>query len=409
VVELNDRSKLCSESNRCLEQVATNHNSKSEETAPQSGCAIRVVWFSYQPTPYNDVLFRHLAASQHLSLRVVYRASVLSSHPWKTTLGTGYAHRYYRQIFGIDFRSILQAFDRQTDCFVVAGWDHPTTFVLLTLLRVMARRYMIWTDTPLLVGRRRTAFVRWARQHWLQWLFEGSQACFSTGKEGVSRLRDMGVPSDKAHNLPFVLNIDEYPDWCHLRCKFGSTTKLRFMSSGRLSNPVKGYDLAIRALAHALGASDGWEYTIAGSGPDQGALEELATSLGVGANVRFLGWVEPSDLKDELSKSHAFIHPSPRHDPYPNAVLEAMAAGCVVFASNACGSALDRISHGDSGFIHRHGDWLHLANQIAHLRSIVPEIEPIARRARGTAEYWSIDRSLRSLMNVISGADQCAD
>jgi glycosyltransferase involved in cell wall biosynthesis len=224
---------------------------------------------------------------------------------------------------------------------------------------------------------------------------------FSTGVVGIDALRTLGVPGPIAKNLPFVLELSDYPERDRLLAKFETDHTLRFISSGRLLNKHKGHDLAIRALAEAFGPGCRWEYRIAGTGPDLPYLQSLAHNLGVADNVKFLGWVEPAHLVQLLSDSHVLLHPSPIHDPYPNAVLEGMAAACIVMASDACGSAVDRVTHGRSGFLHKAADWRGLAEQIRDLDELGNQRATIALSARKTAENWTIERSTEQLLAAI--------
>lgn len=361
-----------------------------------------IIWFSVIPTPYNDTLFRTLSLKTNLLINVRYRAKVLSSHPWKTPLGSGYNCSYFSPILGIDLRSILMAFSRKIDLFVIAGWDNKTMVLLLTIIRITGRKYIIWTDTPRLRRNNRSILFNKLRDIWVKWLLKGSESSFSTGKIGVKRLIEMGAPVLKTMNLPFVLDLSQYSSWNQLRFKFSSINKLKIVSSGRLLNKLKGHDLAIRALSNALGFNDNWEYFIAGCGPDKDDLVSLAKELGVSRNVHFLGWVEPQDLIKILCESHLMIHASPQHDPYPNAILEGMAAGCVVFASDVCGSALDRISSGNNGYIHHHGDWTHLSDQIYQVQQLGNRMEKIANSARRTSENWSIDKSIEPFLQALN-------
>jgi glycosyltransferase involved in cell wall biosynthesis len=100
-------------------------------------------------------------------------------------------------------------------------------------------------------------------------------------------------------------------------------------------NWLKGHDVAIRALARASAATgQPFRHSVAGTGPDGERLRTLAADLGVADSVRLLGWTEPEDLRALTRSADALIHPSPTPDPFPNAVLEGMAAGMVVFGSD---------------------------------------------------------------------------
>lgn len=348
-------------------------------------------WFSWQPTPYNDVLFRELAGSTKFSLMVHYRSRVLSSHPWRSPLCQGYPARYYVPRLGIDWRSLRLAFTDKNTIFVIAGWDHPTTIILLALLRLLQRRYVLWTDTPNL-GRPRPIVRAWFRRRWLVWIFAGAHRLLATGQPGISALRQMGASEHLLESFPFWLNLQAF-DRKVLKEQHSSRCLIRFVSSGRLVKAIKGHDLALRALSIAMrGHTMDWEYVIAGTGPDAESLKVLAQELGISRHVVFPGWIEPDDLRELYLRSDILIHPSPVHDPFPNAILEGMAASLVVMGSDVCGSVLDRIESGVNGFVHRAGDCDQLAQQIGQVLNDPFVMVGMGQRARITAELWPVKR-----------------
>ena len=111
---------------------------------------------------------------------------------------------------------------------------------------------------------------------------------------------------------------------------------------GRL-HPVKGHDVALRALALIPGA---WLW-IAGSGPLEGELRAQAARLGVADRVRWLGWRDdPSAL---YRAADACLFPS-RFEPLGNVVIQAWAHGLPVVAAAAAGPAA-LISPGQDGLL----------------------------------------------------------
>ncbi len=99
----------------------------------------------------------------------------------------------------------------------------------------------------------------------------------------------------------------------------------------------KGLDLAIRAFARV--ATHDMEYRIAGSGPERHRLKALASRLGVGERVRFLGERSRDEIFELLSTATALVHPS-LHDSGGNACLEAMAMGTPVICLDVGGPPL---------------------------------------------------------------------
>ena len=106
----------------------------------------------------------------------------------------------------------------------------------------------------------------------------------------------------------------------------------RLVGVGRLV-PSKRFDLAISVLAKLRQQMD-VELVIAGDGSDRSRLEALANGL----PVTFLGHVsDRHSLADLLRRSDVLIMPSAR-EGYPNAVLEALACGLRVVASDIPGT-----------------------------------------------------------------------
>jgi glycosyltransferase involved in cell wall biosynthesis len=105
----------------------------------------------------------------------------------------------------------------------------------------------------------------------------------------------------------------------------------RLIGVGRLV-PSKRFDLAISVLADLVKAVD-VELVIAGDGPERARLESLAEGL----PVTFFGHVsDRSALADLLRSSDILVMPS-ASEGYPNAVLEALACGLPVVASDVPG------------------------------------------------------------------------
>lgn len=95
----------------------------------------------------------------------------------------------------------------------------------------------------------------------------------------------------------------------------------------------KGHDLVIRALPELVG----YRLLIAGDGPERQALERLALQLGVAARVRFLGAQPHHLLPSFYGAADALVLASSR-EGWANVLLEAMACGTPVVASNIWGN-----------------------------------------------------------------------
>lgn len=133
---------------------------------------------------------------------------------------------------------------------------------------------------------------------------------------------------------------------------------------GRL-HPDKDQATLIRGFAHALpGLPEGAILAIAGSGPLEQALKVLAGTMDVAESVRFLGQVP--DIWKAFPAFDVFALSSD-HEPFGMVLLEAMAAGVPVVATN-CGGAPEVV--GELGGLFALGDEQGLAERLGEIALI---------------------------------------
>ncbi|WP_192361854.1 glycosyltransferase [Mesorhizobium mediterraneum] len=113
----------------------------------------------------------------------------------------------------------------------------------------------------------------------------------------------------------------------------GQYSEVRFVAAGRLVT-AKAFDVLIRAFAVAVSSTPPSRLTIYGEGPTRPMLEELARSLGVGDRVALPGNV--TNLVGHLGQHSIFVLSS-RREGFGNVLIEAMAAGVPVVATDQAG------------------------------------------------------------------------
>lgn len=168
--------------------------------------------------------------------------------------------------------------------------------------RVLGRASLLAATRVLAVSDATAAYVARVSKREARVVRNGVDAARFRPARGSERdlARDaLGVPRD----APLVVSIRR------LSAKNGLTTLL---DAARLTPDVR--------------------YLVAGSGPDRAALERRAP-----ANVRFTGFLPDSDLPAFLATADAFALPSLPGEGFPLAVLEAMAAGLPVVATESGG------------------------------------------------------------------------
>ncbi|MCU1310420.1 MAG: glycosyl transferase group 1 [Candidatus Angelobacter sp.] len=141
-----------------------------------------------------------------------------------------------------------------------------------------------------------------------------------------------------------------------------SSPEITIGTAGRLI-PIKGINYLLRAMSLLKPDFPHLRLEIAGVGPESSNLKDEVASLGLEANVTFLGWI--SDPLSKLSQWTAFIQPSVE-EGLPIAVLEAMATGLPVVAS-AVGGLPEIVDDGKTGRLVPPADPVSLANAIREL------------------------------------------
>ncbi len=99
----------------------------------------------------------------------------------------------------------------------------------------------------------------------------------------------------------------------------------------------KGQHLLLEALARPEARAAGVRLALVGRGEAQDALAAQARRLGLQARVRFVGAVRPDALPDWYRAADLLVLPSLR-EGWPNVVLEALACGTPVVATEVWGT-----------------------------------------------------------------------
>lgn len=120
-------------------------------------------------------------------------------------------------------------------------------------------------------------------------------------------------------------------------------------------------------------------FTVAGIGPEESKLRQLAKDLKVEERVQFLGHVEHAQLPALLHSSDIFIRPS-RSEGMGNAFVEAMAAGIPVIGT-AVGGIPDFLRDGETGFVADVGSPKSIASAVRRILENPIQTETVVKKA----------------------------
>lgn len=132
------------------------------------------------------------------------------------------------------------------------------------------------------------------------------------------------VDSELLHNQGF------HRDWVRLE------TSSKYVLTVAKLFPRKGLDVLLRAIRKLRHLPPGYQFIIAGDGPEEAELKQLASRLGLETVVTLTGSVKRENIPALLRECEFFVLPS-RSEPFGIVVLEAMAFGKAVIATRVGG------------------------------------------------------------------------
>lgn len=210
-------------------------------------------------------------------------------------------------------------------------------------------------------------------------------ATFSPGVDGAAVRREFGL-GDRAQLVVLVAKLVE----------------------------PKGHEVLIRAVPSVLAAFPDAHFVIVGGDLDGAHHQRYAArqrglpgQLGVGSAVTFTGY--RGDIPQIMAAADVVTHCSTHPDPFPGVVLQGMALGKAVIASDI-GGPREQIEHGVTGMLVAPGDPVALARSICDLLA-----DPTKRASMGSVaaarvrERFASDgfyRQLSGAYSVLIGSKQ---
>ena len=198
------------------------------------------------------------------------------------------------------------------------------------------------------------------------WIMDKSAALTVVSGAMKSMVVDMGIVSDKVEVIPMGVDLKGLftPDPSVLR----KTDELLFV--GRLVD-VKGLEILLEAMPKVLAKYPSMRLTIAGAGPLERKLRELAGELNITDKVDFLGMAPQSKLPSLYQQATLAVFPfvvtkSGIQEGFGLVVVEAMGCACPVIAGDLP-AMNDTIKNGENGLLFPSGNTQALADAIIKL------------------------------------------
>ena len=275
---------------------------------------------------------------------------------------------------------------RQARPSVIISFIHITN-----ILTIIATRGL---DIPVLVSERTNPERQRLGRVWSllrPWAYRKADAVVAQS-EPVAAWLGRHARGAHVHVIPNPLNPEFHPP----DTKPGSR---RVVALGRLG-PEKGFNLLLESFAAAREKHPNWSLCIYGEGPERERLSEMVDVLGLRGSVRLPG---RTDRPAEVLRGAEIFALSSRYEGYPNALMEAMASGLAVVATDCPYGPAELIRDGRSGFLVPLGDSAAMASCLADLMGDSALRNRLGQEATAVRQMYSVERIAAAWSEVIAG------
>ncbi len=386
----------------------------------------RVLFVASHPVQYQAPLFRRMARHPSLDLQVAYctlRGAEAGHDPefganiqWDVPLLDGYSWTNVpnrgsgaESFFGL-FNPRLWKLIRGGNYDAVVsyvGYVRASFWVALAAAKLSNAAFIFGTDAVSLTPRDGPAWKSKVKKFLWPRLFGLADQVIAPSAGTRDLMGTLNIPADRVTLIPYVVDNDWWMQQSKLvdrpavRAGWGAAPgTLVILFSAKLQPWKRPLDL-LRAfaktnLSKAL-------LLFAGAGPLRSLVESEAASLGVASRVRFLGFLNQTQLPAVYTAADLLVLPS-EFEPFGLVVNEAMCCGCAVAASDRCGAARDLVAPIDPRFVFPCGDIAALATILRDAASDLPRLQSIARVGLTHVQTWSPERNIAATTEAISMA-----
>lgn len=219
----------------------------------------------------------------------------------------------------------------------------------------------------------------------------------------TSLVRRRSVPSEKISVIHYGVDLTRYnPNGQETRTAKRAELNLKpddFLIGivARLE-PWKGHDIFVEAFAGLAAEFPNVHVVLVGDGSLRKSLEEQVRGHGLGKRIHFLG--VRHDIADLLNCIDLFVLPSRPGEGLPNVLLEAMACGVPVVATNV-GGIPELVRNGYNGYVVQTGDAAALRKVLRKLISDKQHLNQLSKNALKTVQTeFSLQKQLTAFESV---------
>ena len=238
-------------------------------------------------------------------------------------------------------------------------------------------------------------------------MFRRAGAIVAVSKEMRQQLISLGAPAEKVYYNPYGVDCTTFS------AENPASTPPMFLAVGRFV-PKKAPHLLVAAFSKVVQQHPAARLRMIGDGPLLGVSQELASALGIGHAVEFLGPQPHTVVRREMAGARAFVQHSViaedgDREGTPNTILEAGASGLPVVSTYHAGIP-DVVLHEKTGLLVCERDADEMSKQMMRLIDDPALAARLGSAARERiTSHFEIQDSIERLWSIIEGCVRGTD
>jgi glycosyltransferase involved in cell wall biosynthesis len=386
----------------------------------------RVLIVASHPVQYAASIFRLMAKHPKLDIKVAY----CSMHGVKSSFDSGFGVEFswdiplldgypwiemknnspkpqlgkFLGLFNIDIWSLMtkENFDA---VIVYTGYTYASFWITLFAAKLKRKVFIFSTDISALEPRNKLKLKTWLKKLLLPFIFNLADIVIVSSTLGKQIVASLGIPEKRITLTPFSVDNAWWTsqanqvDVKEIRKKWNipeTATVLLFCAKLQLwKRPQDVFKAFVQANVQN-------SYLVfVGDGSLKVELETEANFLKVQDKVKFLGFVNQSQLPSIYCSADLFILPS-EYEPFGVVVNEAMLCGLPVIVSDKVGAGYDLIKHDETGFVYPCGNIDELKIILNNTLSNREKLDSMSIAARDHIQLWSPEENIEAIVKALN-------
>lgn len=376
--------------------------------------------FLSHPIQYFSPLFKYINEnSNDIDLTIYYFSDISLKQysdkdfkkdiKWDIDLLDGYKYKILKNIHNektpnnffslINFGIFSEIKNNNYDLVITFGWSTMSNLFVLFSSIVFNVPFAVRGESPYMYEQNKKGVKQKIRQKLLSFIFQKASAFFYIGTQNkLFYQKSFNINTNKLFHTPYSVNNDFFIDY---------GKNLNIENEKEILDITKNQKVMIfsgklikrkepKLLLEALLKVDKNSYCLIflGSGPLEDELKIYAKENKL--NVRFLGFINQSEIPKYYFLSDIFILPS-TYETWGLVVNEAMCCKNAIISSSLVGSSYDIVKDDFNGYVFESGNSNDLYKKIENLLSNDKKLEEFKKNSFELINNWNYKKILEGI------------